>query len=73
MATRTMTNTLTAGMPATDDKPTTPMYAMSDDLFGDADECAADAAFVKRLSLIVVPMLFVLCLLTLALEQLGAT
>ena len=43
-----------------------------EDYFGDAAECTADAQFVKRLALIVVPAILMLCLLSLALAQLTA-
>jgi hypothetical protein len=47
-------------------------YRASDSFFGSESECAADARLVKRLSLVVVPMVLLLCLLTLALAQVAA-
>lgn len=67
MTTREMTNTTPTVITAGDDEPAAPRHLTSDDFFGNAMQCAADAAFIKRLSLIVVPILIVLCLLTLAL------
>ena len=49
------------------DGPEPPVSFFSDESFGTAAECAADALFVKRLSLIVVPAVLLLCLLTLVL------
>jgi hypothetical protein len=86
MTTCEITNTTPAGMTALDDaldddrsavaadadELAAPKHLTSDDFFGDATQCAADAAFIKRLSLIVVPALIALCLLTLALTQFGA-
>jgi hypothetical protein len=40
-----------------------------DATFGSATECAADAIFVKRASLIVVPVVLLLCMLTLLLSR----
>ena len=72
MTTREIANTTPAVMTARADELTAPTHLTSDDFFGDAKQCAADAAFIKRLSLIVVPTLTALCLLTLALAQFGA-
>ncbi len=47
-------------------------YRVSDSFFGTAIDCAEDALFVKRLSLIGVPAIFLLCLLTLVLAQTAA-
>lgn len=55
--------------PAKGGKPEPTVRHPSDDSFGNEAECAADALFVKRLSLIAMSAVVLICLLTLVLAQ----
>jgi hypothetical protein len=44
-------------------------YRVSDPFFGSAADCDADLRFVRRVSLVAVPMVLLICALTLWLAQ----